>query len=248
MRKLLALAGLALFTSGGCGELADRRDVSTNAERRQTASGDGGPKTVTSEEVRLSDIGQSSLQLTVGKRYRIVGRVRSLQTTEGGLPRIIFTGSHAVLDKNFVLSAVESLEQGEYVAVDCTFTKPDNNIFPLLDRCDNLTKIISVSAAEYKNSYDQNPFRADSIFKDQYVVVHGEVRLADKLTDGRDYVAIHAQKDFSDVTAILSSEAKQMTLDYAKVGQMTTMICYGGYRYNQVGSVGLKDCRFFENY
>jgi hypothetical protein len=205
-------------------------------------------KTVTSEEVRLSDLRRGDLQLTAGQHYRVVGRIRSLDATSAGLPRIVFTGLHAVLSPGFDRGAVESLEPNDYIAVDCVFTKPKDNIFPLLDGCTNLTRVTTVSAPEYEAAYDQNPFRADSKFKDRDVVIYGEVRLTSKLVDGRDYVDLHAQKGFSAVTAILAPEARQMIPEYAKRDEIAVMLCRGGYRYNLVGSVGLKDCRFLQNY
>lgn len=215
---------------------------------QQGATPTATPKTFTSEEIRLADIGQGDAVVTVGKRYRVVGRIRSIEADDAGSPRIVFTGLRASLGQDVDRNVIERLSPGMYVSVSCTFTKPDDNIFPLLTRCTDIAQIAKVSAAEYEVAYDQNLFRADSMFRDKEVIISGEVRLISKLIDGQTYVSLHARRDFSDVTAVVSSDAKGMISEYALAGKLAMMLCRGGYRYNQIGSVGLKECRFLQNY
>jgi hypothetical protein len=178
----------------------------------------------------------------------VVGKVRGLAATDAGLPTIGFTGLEALLASGYDQSFVEDLNPSEYVSVDCTFTEPKSSIFPVLDRCTGLSRPTVISALEYETAYDANVFRADRRLKDKEVVIHGEVRLVAQLIDGRTYVELHARKEFSAVTAIISPAAKRMIPEYAKEGEKAVMVCQGGYRYNLVGSVGLRNCRFLQNY
>ena len=168
--------------------------------------------------------------------------------TNEGLPQIGFTGLNAVLDKGFDRKAVENLSPGGYVALDCTLTKTAVSIFPVLRECTHVQSITAVLADAYETAYEQNAFKADNIFKDQEMVIHGEVRQNGKLISGEDYVELMTGNGSGAVTNIISTDSEALIREYAKVGDAAVLACRGGYRYNLVGSVGTRDCRFLPNY
>lgn len=206
------------------------------------------PEWITSEQLIQSDFGNSAYPLHLGATYRIVGKVRNIGVAEGGLPQIQFTAFSARL-ANEAAQTAKDIEADSYVAVSCVYNKRDRTDPELiLKDCTDLQPIDTVSAESYADLYQRNAFKADSRFKENYIVIFGNAVLQDRLLDGQDYVDLEAQKDFSSVTAILSSEARAMNNDHAKMGDMTVMLCVGGYRYNEAGSIGVKDCKYLQNY
>jgi hypothetical protein len=205
------------------------------------------PRTISSEEVRLWYSGEANLELAIGRRYRVVGRVRRISEADDGSPQITFTGLNAVLAPDIDRTVLERLTPDTYLAVNCQLTN-SVTLHPVMDDCKRLTPLTTISADEYRAAYDENVFRADGAFKDKELVVHGKVRLTGKLTSGEDYVSMGTQKGFSDVVAIIPYDSGTLLPGYAKVREATVMFCRGGHRWNQVRSVGLSDCRFLQNY
>ncbi|MBX9882871.1 MAG: hypothetical protein K2X73_12950 [Sphingomonas sp.] len=245
MRGRRALLVIGLLASSGCHKAVDG---SAHGTERHVESKPVPPELITSEEMRLADSGQSSFKLLPGKVYRVVGRVRNISVTQSGQPQVQFTGFGATLDPASA-DAAKSVDADAYVALDCPYQSHDGNTELQLDHCKNLQSVPSVSAQEYVQSYENNAFKADAEYKDKEVVISGKLRLKDKLIDGRDYLDIIAvPPDISSATAIIAPEARAMSDGYATVGSLTVVLCQGGYRYNEAGSVGLKDCRFLQNY
>ena len=205
-------------------------------------------ETVTSEEVRLSDLGQSEQTLVQGRTYRVVGRIRNIQMAPDGSPTLGFTGLILKVEKGRELEAVRQIRPGDYVEADCTLVGVQSGIFPEMNGCRNLAFPTTVSAEDYEAAYSANAFSADDNLKDKPLVIFGTVRVVGKLTSGEDYVSLEAQPDFSDVTAIVTPTNRHLMKTYAKMGELAVMYCQGGYRYNQAGSIGVTDCRFLQNY
>jgi tRNA_anti-like len=224
-RASAALLGLAALS--GC-----------NAGRHDAPAG----KTITSEEVRLWAIGAATPPLKPGHRYRIAGTLRSVDATEAGLPDIIFTGVDALLDRDFDRPAVAKLNSGDVIAIECEL--PARAVLLKLQRCHHLETLTAVSADDYFDAYQWNPFRGDSRFKDRELVIHGKVLEVGKLTDGKDYVSLGAMNGMADVKAIMAPEAVAMMARYAQPGEQTEMLCRGGYRWNPARWIGLANCRF----
>lgn len=203
---------------------------------------------VTSEEVRLSDLGQGNQKLVQGRTYRVVGRIRNIQAAPDGSPTIVFTGLVLTIEKGLELDTIKQMTPGDYVEADCTWVGSQSGIFPEMNGCRNFSFLTTVSAENYERTYSDNAFSADDELKDRPLVIFGPVRLAGKLTSGEDYVSLEAQPGFSDVTAILAPTSRPLIRTYAKMGELAVMYCRGGYRYNQIGSIGVTDCRFLQNY
>jgi hypothetical protein len=204
-------------------------------------------RTVTSEEIRLAERGQSGIHFDSGVNYRFVGRVRVIGVTETGLPKITFTGIEAVLRADFDHQLVESLAPDTFIALECRLSSSRVGPFIRLENCSNPDTVQAVSAEDYRTAYDRNPFRADTRFKDKEVVIHGIVRLRSRLNDGSDYISFTTEGGFSDVVAILNPASRRLESDYARVGQVAVLYCEGGARWNLAGSIGLRNCRFLEN-
>jgi hypothetical protein len=205
-------------------------------------------ESVTSEEVRLSDLGQSKQKLVQGRTYRVIGRIRNIQAAADGSPTITFTGLVLRVEKGQELGTVKQMKPGNYIEADCTLIGVQSGIFPEMTGCRNLAFPTTLSAEDYEAAYSDNVFNADDELKDRPLVIFGPVRLVGKLNGGEDYVAVEAQPGFSDVTAIVTPANQPLIRTYAKVGELAVMYCRGGYRYNQIGSIGVTDCRFLQNY
>lgn len=206
------------------------------------------PEWITTEQLIQSDFGNSAYPLHLGATYRIVGKVRNISVAEGGLPQIQFTAFSARL-ANEAAQTAKDIDADSYVAVSCVYkNRDDTDSGLILKDCTDLQPIDTVSAESYADLYQGNAFKADGRFKDNYIVIFGNAVQQDKLIDGQDYVDLEAQKDFSSVTAILSPEARAMNKDHAKIGELTVMLCVGGYSYNEAGSIGVKDCKYLQNY
>lgn len=205
-------------------------------------------ETVTSEEVRLSDLEQSPRKLTQGQIYRVVGRIRNIEAAADGSPSITFTGLVIKVPKGQELARVKQMKPGDFVVADCTLAGVKGGIFPEMTDCHNLTFPTTLSAQDYEAAYSDNVFNADEKLKDKPLVIVGNVRLVSKLTSGDDYVALEAQPGYSDVTAIVAPSNRPLIRSYAKSGELAVLYCTGGHRYNQIGSIGVTDCLFLQNY
>lgn len=230
----LAMACLASLLLPACGQ-------------SQPAPADA-PPSVTSEEVRLSDLGQGGPKLTKGKVYRVVGRVRNIQADPDGSPSITFTGLNLKFAKGRDMATVKQMKPGDFIEADCTWVGVTTGIFPEMTGCTSPAFPQTLSAQDYEAAYAENVFSADDMLKDRPLVIFGPVRRVAKLTSGENFVAIEAQPGFSDVTAIVAPSNRSLIRGYAKPGELTVMYCRGGYRYNQMGSIGVNGCRFLQNY
>lgn len=224
------------------GEAAAGQDQSAQVEAPDI------PPSVTSEEVRLSDLGQGDLKLTKGDVYRVVGRVRNIAADPDGSASITFTGLILKVAKGDSMALVKQIKPDTFVEADCIWKGVDTGIFPEMTGCTNLAFPQTLSAEEYEAVYAENVFSADEKLKDRPLIIFGTVRLVAKLTNGDDYVSLEAQPGFSDVTAIVAPSNRTMIRSYAKPDNLAVMYCRGGYRYNQVGSLGVNACRFLQNY
>jgi len=204
------------------------------------------PKPITSEELRLWDIGQAKLRFAVGQRYRVVGKIRSIGMADDGAPHIIFTGIDVYLPRDFDRKRLEALVPDRYLAVDCQVTKRADHVFLILNQCDRIGDVPDMSADTYKVAYDRNLFKADSLVKDKYIVVEGLVREKSKLTTGENYISFVTQDGFSDVVAVIDPEDRSLFGNY-EIGRRAAILCRGGARWNPAGSLGLKSCRFLTN-
>jgi hypothetical protein len=222
--------------------------VASGYQASTIPSGGDAVRTVTSEEIRLADREQGLGRLNSGAAYRFVGRIRTIGISEDGLPKITFTGIEAVLNAGYDRRAVENLVPDTYIALECRPSPSREGLFIGLRQCSNPQAIQTVSADDYRAAYDRNPFQADSTFKDQEVVIHGTVRLRSRLNDGSDYVSFTTQGGFSDVVAIPSTDSRPLANEYARVGDVAVLYCRGGARWNLAGSIGLRECRFLQNY
>jgi hypothetical protein len=225
---------------------------STPATGQPAASQSRQLQVVTSEELRLWSLGQASLNLRVGTRHRLVGRIRSIDRAPSGSPLLIFTGVEALLGSSFNQEILEQLRPNMYVAADCRISARGEAMLQPVSDCNNLEVVPAVSADEYNSAYDQNQFSADRQFNQKLVVVYGKVRLVDRLVGGPhigdSYVSFETENGFSDVVAIVSDDARGMIATFASVDEPAVMLCRGGRRWNLVGSVGLNECRFLQNY
>jgi hypothetical protein len=206
------------------------------------------PEWITSEQFIQSDFGNSAYPLQIGKPYRIVGKVRNISVSDGGLPEVGFTAFGARLSKG-AAEAAKDIDSGTYAALSCVYTKRDNQDSELvLKDCNDLQPIDTVSAEDYEKQYQDNAFKADQRYKDNYIVVFGKVSQQAKLIDGKDYIDLETDGGLGSVTAVVSPEARAMTADHGKVGDTAVMLCTAGYRYNEAGSIGLNNCKYLQNY
>jgi len=248
MRAAKTFLMVSLIALVSCNKSPEQPDNVTENVAAVSPPPEVEPEWITSEQLTQSDFGNSAYPIHFGAIYRIVGKVRNISVAEGGLPQIQFTAFSARL-ANEAAQTAKDIDAGSYVAVSCVYNKRDNTGSELiLKDCTDLQPIDTVSAESYAELYEGNAFKADGRFKDNYIVIFGNAVQRDKLIDGQDYVDLEAQKEFSSVTAILSPEARAMSNDHAKIGDLTVMLCVGGYRYNEAGSVGVKDCKYLQNY
>lgn len=248
MRRAKIILMLPLITLFSCQKAPEK--VAKEGENVSSASPEPevAPEWITSEQLIQSDFGRSAYPLRIGAKYRIVGKLRNVSVASDGLPQIQFTAFSARLSQQAAKSA-SNVDAGSYISLNCVYTKrddPDSEL--VLKECDELQPIDTVSAKDYAEQYQGNAFKADERFKDSYIVVFGNVTQRSKLINGQDYIDLEADKDFSSVTAILSPEARAMSDENAKIGDMAVMLCVGGYRYNEAGSIGLNDCKYLQNY
>lgn len=205
-------------------------------------------ETFTSEEMRLWALGDLRTPLKWNARYRVVGKLYGIRANEQGLPELRLYNIGAVLDRGVDLTTVAALNPGDYVSVVCDLSHelgPKRP--PMLKHCSDLRAIPVVSSYDYWREYERNPFRADALYKDKDVVVHGKVRLTGKLTYGEDYVSLNADKDgMADVVAVIYTTSIKLIPKYAKLGRETALYCHAGKRWNLAGSVGFDGCRFLD--
>jgi len=201
-------------------------------------------QTTTGEEISLWGVGRLNRQLMVGRTYHVIGRNMGVLVTDKGLPLIGFPGLNLTLSKGFDRQRVERLLPGNYISANCVLTKTGEHPFPSLDRCTDLKIVPTVSADAYAEAYQNNMLKADSLFKNQDIILLGSVRGVGKLLTGENYIDLTVGDGFAQVTSIMSADAMPLIHEYAQVGATTVLACRGGYRYNRVGSVGARDCRF----
>ena len=198
----------------------------------------------------MVDIGQGHFKILEGQRYRVVGKIRSVGATDDGQPKIIFTGIEARISPTVDRNKLEALAPDQYVIVDCQYPRRDKNeaVFAILDDCTSIEQLPALSADEYKAEYDKNMFHADSLYKEQTIVVYGITRLVDNLATGQRYLSFSTENGFSDVVGIIALEDLSLVPGYAKKRDAAVMVCKGGKRWNSVGSIGLDECHFLTNY
>lgn len=243
--KSLVVCLLALGACHKADKQSDQKAIKTVASSTPVKVD---PEWITSEQFIQSDFGNSAYPLQIGKIYRIVGKVRNVSVADGGLPQVGFTAFSARLSQG-AAGAAKDIDSGTYVAVSCAYSKRgDQDSELVLKDCDNLQPIDTVSADDYEKQYQDNAFKADQRYKDNYVVVSGKVSQQAKLIDGKDYIDLETDGGLGSVTAIVSPEARAMTADHGKVGDTAVMLCVGGYRYNEAGSIGLNNCKYLQNY
>lgn len=248
MRKTAKFFVVCLFALGACHKSHKHADQNTTKPAASSSPVKIDPEWITSEQFLQSDSGNSAYPLQIGKPYRIVGKVRNVSVSDGGLPEVGFTGFSARLSQG-AAEAAKDIDSGTYVALSCTYTKKDNQDFSLvLKDCSDLQSVDTLSADDYEKQYQNNAFKADQRYKDKFFVVFGKVSRNAKLLDGTDYIDLETDGGIGGVTAIVSPEARVMTSDHGNVGNTAFMLCIGGYRYNEAGSIGLNNCKYLQNY
>lgn len=221
------------------------------------------PTMVSTEQLRLDFIAN---ELAAERRYgggrQLVtfGEMRSLRRERDGSVVVQFTGVEAYLQPNMSIEAA-TYRQGQQLQLVCVLGPREFWVSLRECRSPNMDGSATVqvkpepppisasaipmmiSAAQYHADYNANPLAADMRYKGRSLAIFGTVRLVGRDTEGHAYVSLHADRNnFADVDAILIPEMPGEAATY-RPGQQVQLICIGGVRINEAGSIGLNECR-----